>query len=106
MNPIGTGRRRSRIRDWGPDLFGRAQNRWRVIRTSNAYTFVDPHPQMSVRPTFPSKSDLPTGTEGQELSLLARPALNPKNPLALALARLEERVRREKGAPPTAAPRS
>ena len=27
----------ARIREWGPDLFGRAQNRWRVIRTSNAY---------------------------------------------------------------------
>jgi hypothetical protein len=25
------------IREWGPDLFGRAQNRWRVIRTSNDY---------------------------------------------------------------------
>ena len=24
----------ARIREWGPDLFGRAQNRWRVIRTS------------------------------------------------------------------------
>ena len=34
----------ARIREWGPDLFGRAQNRWRVIRTSNAYTFVDPQP--------------------------------------------------------------
>jgi len=32
----------ARIREWGPDLFGRAQNRWRVIRTSNAYTFADP----------------------------------------------------------------
>jgi hypothetical protein len=31
-----------RVREWGPDLFGRARNRWRVIRTSNAYTFVDP----------------------------------------------------------------
>src|SRR5262249_34550132 len=27
-----------RVREWGPDLFGRARNRWRVIRTSNAYT--------------------------------------------------------------------
>jgi hypothetical protein len=33
-----------RIREWGADLFGRARNRWRVIRTSNAYTFVDPKP--------------------------------------------------------------
>jgi hypothetical protein len=36
-----------RIREWGPHLFGRAQNRWRV-RTSNAYTFIDP--QVSMRP--------------------------------------------------------
>src|SRR5262245_31243591 len=34
----------ARIREWGTDLFGRAQNRWRVIRTSNAYTFIDPKP--------------------------------------------------------------
>lgn len=47
----------ARIREWGPDLFGRAQNRIRVIRTSNAYTFVDPKP---------TKSDFQTGTEGQE----------------------------------------
>ena len=46
----------ARIREWGPDLFGRAQNRWRVIRTSNAYTFVDPQPQ----PVNSSKSELPT----------------------------------------------
>src|SRR3954447_24313214 len=58
----------ARIREWGPDLFGRAKNRWRVIRTSNAYTFVDPQP--SARPPNSSKSDFPTGTEGQELHLV------------------------------------
>ena len=55
----------ARIREWGPDLFGRAQNRWRVIRTSNAYTFVDPQSREAVEVS--SKSDLPTGTADQEL---------------------------------------
>jgi hypothetical protein len=32
----------ARIREWGPDLFGRAQNRCRVIRTSNAYVSAPP----------------------------------------------------------------
>ena len=53
-----------RIREWGSDLFGRAQNRWRVIRTSNAYTFKDPKP--CAKPPDPSKSEFPTGTAGQE----------------------------------------
>jgi hypothetical protein len=68
-----------RIREWGPDLFGRARNRWRVIRTSNAYTFVDPGP--CGRPSDSSKSELQTGTEGQESFLLARAALDLENPL-------------------------
>jgi hypothetical protein len=53
-----------RIREWGPDLFGRAKNRWRVIRTSNAYTFADPGAGARARPPQPqpSKSELPTGT--------------------------------------------
>ena len=45
-----------RVREWGPDLFGRAQNRWRVIRTTNAYTFRDPQPgagrQVLLSPNF------------------------------------------------------
>src|SRR4051812_22422523 len=72
-----------RVREWGPDLFGRAQNRWRVIRTSNAYTFNDPQPQ--ARPPDSSKSKFQTGTEGQELNLLATHALDPGNPLHQAL---------------------
>jgi Helix-turn-helix domain len=57
----------ARIREWGPDLFGRAQNRWRVIRTSNAYTFVDPaaRPGVPKTPALPgarsSKSDASSG---------------------------------------------
>jgi Helix-turn-helix domain len=94
----------ARIREWGPDLFGRAQNRWRVIRTSNAYTFVDPRP--CARSPVSSKSELPTGTEDQESFLLARPVLDSENPLHRALTRLGERVRSEKGAAPTGAARS
>lgn len=59
----------ARVREWGPDLFGRAQNRWRVIRTSNAYALVDPGKGVASQRHL-SKSNLPTGTEGQELSLL------------------------------------
>src|SRR5262245_7365872 len=60
----------ARIREWGPDLFGRAQNRWRVIRTSNAYTFNDPQAASSTRTwagaAVSSKSELPTGTAIQD----------------------------------------
>jgi hypothetical protein len=81
----------ARIREWGPDLFGRARNRWRVIRTSNAYTFVDP--QVCAKPPDSSKSDFPTGTEGQVSFSFppheAKPALDPANPLHRALLRLK-----------------
>jgi hypothetical protein len=53
----------ARIREWGPDLFGRAQNRWRVIRTSNQYCFVDP--QTSAPPPDSSKFKFQTGTASQ-----------------------------------------
>jgi Helix-turn-helix domain len=81
----------ARIREWGPDLFGRAKNRWRVIRTSNAYTFVDPQAKKVLETKgFPSKSELPTGTEDQELiPLTATHELNSNNPLHRALLRLE-----------------
>jgi Helix-turn-helix domain len=88
----------ARIREWGPDLFGRAQNRWRVIRTSNAYTFVDP--KASCHTTVSSKSDLPTRTEGQESFSLAPRTLDTANPLHQALLRWERTL---EGAAPTAA---
>ena len=88
----------ARIREWGPDLFGRAQNRWRVIRTSNAYTFVDPQPH--ARSPNSSKSDLPTGTAGQELFPCAGRALDAANSLHQALQRWGEAV---KGAAPNGA---
>jgi DNA-binding Lrp family transcriptional regulator len=69
----------ARIREWGADLFGQAQNRIRVIRTSNAYTFRDPKP---------STSKFPTETADPELDLRARRQLDLTNPLHQALLRL------------------
>jgi Helix-turn-helix domain len=91
----------ARIREWGPDLFGRAQNRWRVIRTSNAYTFVDPQPQ--ARPPGSSKSNFKTGTEGQESFPLAPHPLNGSNPLHQALERWGRALESKKGAAPIGA---
>jgi helix-turn-helix protein len=93
-----------RVREWGPDLFGRAKNRWRVIRTSNAYTFADPQP--CARPATSSKSELPTGTEGQESFPLVPQVLDPKNPLHRALTRLGEGIRSKKSVAPNGATRS
>jgi len=77
-----------RVREIGPDLFGRALNRWRVIRTSNAYTFVDPQAR------FSSKSEFQTETTNQELNLepprATKVELDPTNPLHQALLKLKE----------------
>jgi helix-turn-helix protein len=94
----------ARIREWGPDLFGRAQNRWRIIRTSNAYTFVDP--QARARSPDSSKSELATGTEGQELLLPVPRVLDDSNPLHRALQRLGKALESKEGAAPNGAAKS
>jgi Helix-turn-helix domain len=80
----------ARIREPVLDLFGQWATRWRVIRTSNAYAFIDPHPGADCRP--PSKSESQTGTSVQDLNLsmpsTTRPPLDPDNPLHAALMRL------------------
>jgi hypothetical protein len=80
----------TRIRDRELDLFGRWATRWRVIRTSNAYTFRDlgtGHDQARA-----SKSEIRSGLLNQELSVSsnppALPLLCPDNPLGQALIRL------------------
>ena len=78
-------------RERGPDLFGRAQNLWRVIRTSNAYVFRDPQPDG--RPLNSFKSELPTGTEGQKFKLLMPSNFDPTSPLHEALKRLGSEVK-------------
>lgn len=93
----------ARIKEWGPDLFGRARNRIRVIRTSNAYTFVDPLAKNGNRPvTVSSKSELLTGTPNQDLHLAVSRTPDRENPLHQALLRLEEAI----GAAPDGAARS
>jgi Helix-turn-helix domain len=56
-----------RIREPCPDLLGEGGWRWRVLRTSNAYAFSDPSPAAD-RPES-SKSETPTGTPNQVISL-------------------------------------
>jgi hypothetical protein len=59
------------------------RNRWRVIRISNAYTFVDPQARAKSAETAKSssKSDFTTGTEGQDSFTSAARRLDTKNPL-------------------------
>ena len=82
-----------RIREATRDLFGRIVPRWRVIRTSNAYSFIDPQPQKTPPiKGFSSKSEIPTGTSIQESSdttaVAETPKFNPDSPLDCALMRL------------------
>ena len=68
------------------DLFGQWVGRWRVIRTSNAYVFHDPQPQLAGVPA--AKSENPPGTQNQEvLDPVSRPLPNPDSPLERAFAR-------------------
>lgn len=73
-----------RVREMGADLFGRAANRVRVVRTSNAYVLIDPQP---------SKSEKPTGTTGQ-FSFSSTAEQQRQDPgLLAALGRLQRGVR-------------
>ena len=68
------------------DLFGQWASRWRVIRTSNAYVFRDPNPQLAG--VIGCKSENLTGTRDQEvISLEPAAAPQPNSPLERALAR-------------------
>jgi hypothetical protein len=76
----------TRIRERCRDLFGQDAWRWRVIRTSNAYVFRDPKPQLAG--VLASKSENPTGTQDQDiLDPVRAPKLDPNSPLERALAR-------------------
>jgi Helix-turn-helix domain len=58
------------------DLWGRWSNRWTVIRTSNAYVFRDPQPQLAGVPV--AESENPTGTQNQESLRYLKPTLRMK----------------------------
>jgi len=76
-----------RVRERCRDLWGREGWRWRVIRTSNCYRFVDPKTEELAG--IPSKSDQRTGTSDQEDKIPLRvPAFDPNCALERALARL------------------
>jgi hypothetical protein len=69
------------------DLFGQWAARWQVIRTSNAYVFTDPKPQLPGG--FPCKSENPPGTQNQEvLNLPGTPTRDPNSLLERALRQL------------------
>jgi hypothetical protein len=76
---------RERVRE--RDLFGQWSTRWRVLRTSNAYAFRDPHPAAAGR--LASTSEIPSGTVIQGFSISeASPRgglTTPEGPLAKAL---------------------
>jgi AraC-like DNA-binding protein len=61
-----------RVREACPDLLGDNGWRWRVLRTSNSYAFTDPSP--AADPSNSSKSEKPTGTPNQDISLRNRKA--------------------------------
>jgi hypothetical protein len=76
----------TRIRERCNDLFGRITWRWRTIRTSNAYVFRDPEPQLAGVPA--SKSENRTGTQDQDiLDPVEASARNPNRPLEHVLRR-------------------
>ena len=60
------------------DLFGKWATRWRIIRTSNAYLFRDPLPCAEGRGA--SKSENPSGTLFQDISILKNDAPAPTDP--------------------------
>lgn len=73
---------RERVRE--RDLFGQMGTRWRIIRTSNAYSFRDPLPCHEGRldAGFSSKSENPPGTLNQVISVSKEPASQPVDNLA------------------------
>jgi hypothetical protein len=87
----------TRIREPVRDLFGHLVTKYRVIRISNAYNFLDPLPaRPAVASGQGSKSEFPTGTPIQDFSLLPETApnrkLDPDNPVDRALINLAKQV--------------
>jgi len=86
-----------RIREVSRDLFGHLIPRWRVIRISNAYSFVDPQPARP-GPSLGqgSKSEFQSGTPTQDSSSLTQTPstqkFDPDSPLDRALLNLGKAV--------------
>jgi hypothetical protein len=58
--------KRALVIEPGVDMFGKANRRLRIFRTSNAYTFKDPNPRAAAQS---SKSETQSGTPNQLLPL-------------------------------------
>jgi hypothetical protein len=85
-----------RIREACRDLWGRQGWRWRVVRTSNAYQFRDPQPQLAG--VQASNSENRGGTPDVCTSpFLPAPPEVPNSPLERALARFGAAVAAKKG---------
>jgi len=86
----------TRVRERCTDLFGRESWSWRVVRTSNAYIFRDPQPQISGVPT--AESENPAGTLDQEsLHPVQAPTHKPHSLLERALTRFGAAVAARNG---------
>jgi hypothetical protein len=86
----------TRVRERCCDLFGREGWRWRVIRTSNAYVFRDPKPQLAGMSA--SKSENRSGTLNQDfLGSVHTPPRRPHGPLERALAQFSAAVAARNG---------
>lgn len=68
----------TRVQERELDLFGKWVLRWRTIRTSNAYVFRDPLP--CAERHDPSKSENPSGTLNQDISLVKKEPTTPTDP--------------------------
>ncbi len=72
------------------DLFGQWASRWRVVRTSNAYVFHDPHQRPEGLPA--SRSENPPGTLNQDSQYLTVAPVDPNDPLERALRQLSASI--------------
>lgn len=79
----------TRQRTYVRDLFGQWVATWRIIRTSNAYSFRDPLPSRTpANLGQSSKSENPLGTQIQDFNPSPPPAIDPETELGKALKRL------------------
>ena len=83
-----------RVRERCEDLFGRWGSRVRVIRTSNAYQFIDPKgaesQQNSSKSEFPAETTIPVLPSS--LSASSPRPLDPASPLGAALLGLQRAI--------------
>jgi len=92
-----------RVRERCEDLFGHMGSRWRIIRTSNGYQFIDPLPggggQTAAMSGVSSKSEFRSGTPNQDSLSSLLPPPPPLNPeLAAALSSWRATFDRKNGA--------